>query len=322
MRQEKSVTVKYLELFLEALQAERGCTYNTLSAYQKDIQDFFQFASQSPDTITPQHIEHYLTHLAQIGRSATTQARRLSALKQYFLFLCSENLLSMNPTQHVRSAKIPRLLPKTLSYPHIEKLLHTAQQDSSPRGIRLYTLLEMMYASGMRVTELISLPLSSIPQNLDDVHFLYIIGKGQKERVVPLGDMAIAALKQYLKIRPVFLENLEKSAQKWLFPSRARQGYLTRHRLYQQLQELAPRIGVRPEDMSPHVIRHAFATHLLQRGAHLLAIQKLLGHADLGTTQIYTHVAAQQVMDLVQQHHPLAKRKICDKKNTLSSHTT
>lgn len=302
-----------IESFLEMLVAEKAGAKNTILSYQQDLNDFQQFLTtkvlrqaQKTDVMA------YLQFLAEKGLACATQARRLSTLKHFYKFLVSEALITHDPTALLDGPKAERPLPKTLTPAEVEILIQTAALSASIQGIRLYCLLEILYASGLRVSELMSLPMSVIPQDikqLSNQQMLFVKGKGGRERLVPLGSHAIEALKSYLAIRPHFLTGNQKNHQKWLFPSRSKEGYLTRHRFFQLLKELAVQSNVDPEKVSPHVVRHAFATHLLQGGADLLSIQKLLGHADISTTQIYTHVMVDHVVNLVTQHHPLAKRK-------------
>lgn len=303
-----------IELFLEMLVAEKAGAKNTIISYQQDLNDLSQFLGTiALRQATKQDINNYLQSLTQKGLSAATQARRLSALKHFYKFLLSEERILEDPTYLIDAPKSSRALPKILSVEEVDQLIYTAASSTTAQGIRLYCLLEILYASGLRVSELVSLPLSVIPKNIEQLsaqQMLFIKGKGGRERLVPLGQHAVEALKAYLQVRPSFLENKNTFNHKWLFPSRSKQGYLTRHRFFQLLKELAIAANLNPEKVSPHVLRHAFATHLLQGGADLLSIQKLLGHADISTTQIYTHVIADQVIELVSAHHPLAKRKI------------
>ena len=303
-----------IELFLEMLAAEKASAKNTLISYQQDLVDFAQFlGSKALRLVEKEDVERYLQSLAQRGLASTTQSRRLSALKHFYKFLVSEAFINHDPTHRFEGPKSPRNLPKLLTYDEVDLLIQTAATSISPQGIRLYCLLEILYASGLRVSELVSLPLAVIPQDLEQLshqQMLFVKGKGERERLVPLGGHAVEAIKTYLSIRSHFLDPHKKENHKWLFPSRSKEGYLTRHRFFQLLKELAVLANIYPEKVSPHVVRHAFATHLLQGGADLLSIQKLLGHADISTTQIYTHVMADHIVNLVTQHHPLAKRKI------------
>ncbi len=307
-------TYSDIDLFLEMLAAEKAGAKNTIISYQQDLNDFAQFLGGTAlRFVEKKDVERYLQSLAEKGLASTTQSRRLSALKHFYKFLVSEALINHDPTHRFEGAKSPRSLPKILTTEEVDLLIQTAAIATSPPGIRLYCLLEILYASGLRVSELVSLPIAVIPQDLGQLsnqQMLFVKGKGGRERLVPLGGHAVEAIKAYLSIRSHFLDASKKENHKWLFPSRSKEGYLTRHRFFQLLKELAILANIHPEKVSPHVVRHAFATHLLQGGADLLSIQKLLGHADISTTQIYTHVAADHIVDLVTQHHPLAKRKI------------
>lgn len=301
----------YLDSFLEMMAAERSVAKNTLRSYALDLNDYFQFLDQkSPLLALRADVEGYLQGLAKRAMAATTQARRLSSLRQYYQFLISEQLIAEDPTTCVEGPRLSRSLPKVLEVDEVEALLKVAQTDDSPQGLRFYALMEILYASGLRVTELVALPMALIPQNFDLLkrhQVLIVKSKGGRERLVPLGEMAITALERYLTVWPQFLANAGPQGHKWLFPSRGKLGHLTRHRFFQLIKEAALQSGLNPERVSPHVIRHAFATHLLQRGADLLTIQKLLGHADIATTQIYTHIAPEHVIRLVKEYHPLAK---------------
>lgn len=303
-----------IELFLEMLVAEKAGAKNTILSYTQDLSDFSQFlAPQALRAAEKGDVERYLQSLAEKGLAPATQARRLSTLKHFYKFLVSEGIITHDPTYLLEGPKAERGLPKTLTLAEVDSLIHAAALSKTEQGIRLYCLLEILYASGLRVSELMSLPLSVIPQDLLQLstqQMLFVKGKGGRERLVPLGDHAVEALKSYLAIRSHFLDQNKGDNHKWLFPSRSNEGYLTRHRFFQLLKELAVQANLDPGKVSPHVVRHAFATHLLQGGADLLSIQKLLGHADISTTQIYTHVVADHVVNLVTQHHPLAKRKI------------
>ena len=313
MQNRKSISSD-IDLFLEMLAAEKTGAKNTLISYQQDLTDFTQFLDLKGIRLADKDdIERYLQSLAQRGLAPTTQARRLSALKHFYKFLVSEAFVTHDPTHRLEGPKSARSLPKILTMEEVDLLIQAAATSTSPQGIRLYCLLEILYASGLRVSELVSLPFAVIPQDLGQLshqQMLFIKGKGGRERLVPLGRHAVEALKAYLSIRSYFLDPSKKENHKWLFPSRSKEGYLTRHRFFQLLKDLAVSAAIQPEKVSPHVVRHAFATHLLQGGADLLSIQKLLGHADISTTQIYTHVVVDHIVHLVAQHHPLAKRKI------------
>lgn len=300
-----------IDFFLEMLTAERGCAKNTRTAYHNDLLAFVKHVSPtSLENVTPQQITDFMHVTTTSGFTTSTQSRRLSALRQFYAFLQSENITTTNPTSLIDAPKSQRPLPKTLTKNDIEKLLTQANQLDTPNGYRMLAMLELMYASGLRVSELVSLPRTVLPLQIDVLEkrpYLMVTGKGGRERIVPLNKPALEALKKYMTVRPAFLKSAPLS-EKWLFPSRGKDGHLTRHRFFQLIKELAGAAGIDPEKVSPHIIRHAFATHLLQGGADLLAIQKLLGHVDITTTQIYTHVAKDHLVDVVTHHHPLATK--------------
>jgi integrase/recombinase XerD len=314
-----------VDAFLEMLVAERGAAQNTIEAYRQDLGTFASFIQEtiSPElslsSVTPDQLNQYMIHLSQEGRKASTLSRHLSALRQFYQFLISEGWTSTNPTGTLDAPRHERSLPKILSEEDILSLLEVARGQVDPEGCRLYAMLETLYASGLRVSELISLPFTAVHPNKS---FLLIKGKGGKERIVPLGEPAIEALKTYLTIRPAFLAKNNMNGHKWLFPSSSKEGHLTRQRFGQMLKGLALRANIDPAKISPHVIRHAFATHLLRHGADLLAIQKLLGHADLSTTQIYTHVVTDHLKDLVTEHHPLSSHTLAPSKKDDTIHET
>lgn len=299
-----------IESFLEMLAAERGASQNTLQAYRRDILDFAAFASRrrlSMGNIDSGQLRSYLKTLSDRGLAASTVARRLSALRHFFRFLCVEGIRADNPCEQVDSPKLPRPLPKVLSEGDVELLLRCVQErvrrDPAPRNIRLAALMEVVYATGLRVSELVGLPLSAV---LGDPRVLFVRGKGGRERMVPLSEPAKHALADYVKIRPHFLPEKSGPASRFLFPSRSRQGHLTRIRFVQLLGELSLEAGLDPRRISPHVLRHAFASHLLNHGADLRSVQRMLGHADISTTQIYTHVLEERLQALVRASHPLA----------------
>jgi len=298
-----------VDAFLEMLVAERGVARNTIEAYRQDLEDFNAFLKEGfpPKSalvdVTPQHVNAYFANLSRQGREEATLSRRLSALRQFYQFLVSEGWVASNPTATIDAPHHKRALPKILSEEDIIHLLEVARSQTDPEGCRLYTMLEILYASGLRVSELVSLPFIAVHLSKP---CLMVRGKGGKERLVPLSEHAINALKPYLALRSFFLKKAGFSGEKWLFPSPSKEGHLTRQRFGQLLKELAIKANLDPDKVSPHVIRHAFATHLLSHGADLLVIQKLLGHADLSTTQIYTHVVTDHLKNLVNHHHPLA----------------
>lgn len=301
-----------IEAFLEMLAAERGASDNTLDGYRRDLEDFADFAQGrgcKVDAVTSEDIERYLESLAARGYAASSQSRRLSALRQFHRFLYAEGLRGDDPTGTVDSPKKQRPLPKILSVEEVDRLIEAARFNASLSGteaerlraMRLYALLEVLYATGLRVSELVSLPASAVRR---DEPYLIIRGKGGRERVVPLGEAARRAMADYVQLRRA----LDKAAESpWLFPSFGASGHFTRQAFGRDLKGLGTALGIRAERISPHVLRHAFASHLLQNGADLRAVQQLLGHADISTTQIYTHVLEERLKRLVVDHHPLGR---------------
>ena len=290
------------------LVAERGATVNTVSAYLNDISHFKKYLIEYEidtkiESCSKDSIANYIKYLSKNGLNPRTVTRRLSSLRQFFLFLQSENHRSDNPTNNVDGPRQIKSLPKLLSEEEVEQLFEQANQMVGPEGIRLVCLLEIVYASGLRVSELISLPNTALSQ---DQNILLVRGKGGKERLVPLTISAIDSINTYREVRHVFLKSNRES--KFLFPSRSKEGFLTRRRVGQLLKDLAIASNINPQKVSPHVLRHAFATHLLDHGADLRSLQKMLGHADISTTQIYTHVLSKRLMSVVSSHHPLAKK--------------
>lgn len=288
------------------LSAERGLAQNSLLAYRNDLADFSGFltgCNETPDTVATDTLRLYMQGLSDAGMTAATAARRLSALRQFFKFLVQENIRKDDPAALLDAPKRARPLPKLLSEDEVDRLLTGARhlRDDPAESARLTALLEVLYATGLRVSELVGLRW---PPFGDDARFLVIRGKGNKERLVPLSEPARQAIEDYAGWRSDFIDG---RTSPWLFPSRGESGHLTRQRFGQLLKDLAAQAGISPSKVSPHVLRHAFASHLLARGADLRAVQKMLGHADISTTQIYTHVLEARKQALVRQHHPLAK---------------
>jgi integrase/recombinase XerD len=303
-----------IEDFLAMLQAERQASANTVTSYRRDLLDFAALLKQRRTTLenaTREDIEAYLTQLAKDGIAPSSSARKTSAIRQFYRFLVSERLREDNPAALISGAKRTRPLPHVLSHAEVDALLAAASADTSPEGLRLNAMLQVLYASGLRVSELVSLRMTQVRQTLQHAKgttsFLVVTGKGGRERVAPLHREAIEALEAYLAIREVF--TVGTRASPWLFPSSGVAGHLTRQRLGQLLKELARHTGLEEEKVHPHALRHSFASHLLEGGADLRVIQELLGHADITTTQIYTHVSKKRLKDLVKTHHPLAKMK-------------
>ena len=297
-----------IDSFLNMLVAERGATVNTVSAYLNDISHFEKYLIQNEidskiESCSKDRVANYIKYLGKNGLNPRTVTRRLSSLKQFFLFLQSENHRSDNPTNNVDGPRQIKSLPKLLSEEEVAQLFEQANQMMGPEGIRLVCLLEIVYAAGLRVSELISLPNTALSP---DQNILLVQGKGGKERLVPLTMSAIDSINAYREVRHFFLKPNRES--KFLFPSRSKEGFLTRRRVGQLLKDLAIASNINPQKVSPHVLRHAFATHLLDHGADLRSLQKMLGHADISTTQIYTHVLSKRLMSTVSNHHPLAKK--------------
>lgn len=315
----KPVLNPLVDSFLDMLTAERGAAMNTRHAYWRDLADVSLYLREQRkadvDTASADDIKAYLRDLAQKTHvkgarkakiAVRTVARRLSALRQFYRYLVSENRRKDDPTSTIESPKQGRTLPKILTESEVSALIKAAASSGGPESVRLVCLLEMLYATGLRVSELVGLPLSAIGE---DSQFLLIGGKGGRERMVPLTESAQKAIRDYLAIRPQFLSGEDKSRQdQWLFPSRTSDsGHLTRQRFAQLLKDLARAAQLDPDKVSPHILRHAFATHLLSHGADLRAVQKMLGHADIATTQIYTHIVGEKLRKTVQENHPLAK---------------
>jgi len=280
-----------VESFLEMMSAERGAAVNTLQSYERDLEDARSFLNERGVRLaeaTPDDLRAYLGHLARQGFAASSQARRLSALRQFFKFLYGEGLRGDDPTGILDAPKKGRTLPK--SNPLLKR--------------RMHLLVELLYATGMRVSELVSLPASVLAQT---GRFLVVRGKGNKERMVPLSRAAVSALEAYGEMLAAEIGD-DPAAGAFLFPAQSKEGHLPRQVFARDLKALAGRAGIRASSLSPHVLRHAFASHLLQNGADLRAVQELLGHSDISTTQIYTHVLEERLHQLVQTHHPLAKQ--------------
>src|SRR5512147_814416 len=301
---------RHLEAFLEMLAAERGVSRNTLDAYRGDLCSFLGHAGAlGGDAVTADGdmLRSFMRAQARAGMSARTAARRLSALRQFFQFLFAEGVRPDNPSLAIDRPKQRRPLPKYLSEEEVDRLLAAAAARPGHDGRRMTALLEILYATGLRVSELVGLPLSALGR---EGRTLIVRGKGGKERMVPLTEPATDALAAYLLVRTTFTSAAaRRTAQTpWLFPSRSRTGHLTRVRFGQVLKEVAAAAGVDPGRVSPHVLRHSFASHMLAHGADLRSVQQLLGDADIGTTQIYTHVQEARLKMLVQEAHPLARR--------------
>ena len=300
-----------VESFLEMMSAERGAAANTLDSYRRDLEAYAAHCVASGIAFTKvetAHIRLHLEALATMGMAASTQARHLSAIRQFHRFLFSEGLRSDDPTARLSSPKTVRALPKVMSIAQVDALITRAEDECNAAGStreaalasRTLALLEMLYATGLRVSELVSLPLTAA---LRDQRFLTVRGKGNKERIVPLSARARQAAGRWLEHRKKMLGERESP---FLFPANTEEGFLARQVFARDLKALAARAGIASALVSPHVLRHAFASHLLQNGADLRIVQQLLGHADISTTQIYTHVLDERLRELVEEKHPLA----------------
>jgi integrase/recombinase XerD len=297
----------WAEAFLEMMAVERAAAKNTLTAYARDLADAQGFlAARARDLAdaSAEDVEAYFAALGARGLSPATAARRRAAVRQFYRFVLGEGWRADDPSRRVEAPKKGRPLPKVLSREEMDRLIAAAAARDGAQGLRLGCMVELAYASGLRISELTGLTLAALAR---DPAYLIVRGKGGKERLAPLNETARAAVKAYLEVRPQFLPRGDKG-NPWLFPSRGKGGRLTPRRFAQLLDEAAADAGIDPARVSPHVLRHAFATHLLEGGADLRVVQTLLGHADIATTQIYTHVAGDRLAQVVASKHPLAKK--------------
>ncbi len=307
------ISARWISAFLEAQAAEAGAARNTLLSYGRDLQDFAGFVAHkglSLAHLTRADIETYLIRAEADGLSPATRARRLSAIRQLYRFAYEEGWVSENPAIRISGPSKVKSLPKTLSKPEVEALIAAAYETGAREDLRLRNgcLLELLYATGMRVSELVTLPVGALR---GDPETILIRGKGSKDRMVPLSAPARRACALWLKARDRAEEEARLTSRtppsRYLFPAKGAEGHLSRVVFHTLLKDIAARAGLSPARVTPHVLRHAFATHLLQGGADLRAIQTFLGHADLSTTEIYTHVLDETLKELVLTHHPLAK---------------
>ena len=291
--------------FLEMMSAERGAAANTIAAYRRDLTSYAGFVAGKKQTLLDcprETVNAYLDGLKADGLSASSSARHLSAIRQFHKFLCADGMRGDDPSRIVASPKTRRPLPKVLSVAEVDKLLKLAEEEANVEATpakqeaarRLYCLLEMLYATGLRVSELVALKRAAV---MREANFITVVGKGSKERVVPMNDRARDAVRAWIKTLP---------PGPWLFPANGESGYLARQVFARDLKTLAGRAGISSARVAPHVLRHAFASHLLAGGADLRVVQMLLGHSDISTTQIYTHVLDEKLRNLVETHHPLA----------------
>jgi integrase/recombinase XerD len=309
---------KLINLFLDMLAAEQGAGDNTLDAYRRDLTDFSEFLGRKGQNFAgagTDVLRDYLADLDTRGFKSSSVARRLSAMRHLFRFLLNERIRSDDPAAILSGPKRGRGLPKVLSISDVDRMLTRAKEltgaeNASPqqrlRAMRLYCLLEVLYATGLRVSELVALPLSASRR---DISMIVVRGKGNKERLVPLNEASRQAMADYLAAMEALKpEKKNTASSKWLFPSFGESGHLTRQHFARDLKELAAASGLAPRLVSPHVLRHAFASHLLHNGADLRIVQTLLGHTDISTTQIYTHVVEERLKSLVRDLHPLAEK--------------
>jgi integrase/recombinase XerD len=297
----------WTDAFLEMLSVERAAAHNTLTAYGKDLADaqgFLATRGRGLSDASAEDVEAYFAHLGAAGLSPATAARRRAALRGFYRFVLGEGWRADDPSRRVDAPKKGRPLPKVLDQGDIDRLIAAASDRDGASGLRLGCMVELLYASGLRISELCALTLAALAR---DPAYLIVKGKGGKERLAPLNAPARTAVKAYLAVRPSFLPAGDK-ANPWLFPSRGKSGALTPRRFAQLLDEAALAAGIDPAKVSPHGLRHAFATHLLEGGADLRVVQKLLGHADIATTQIYTHVTGDRLRTVVEAAHPLGRK--------------
>jgi len=299
-----------IELFLDMIVTERGASYNTLEAYRRDLNDYAEFLTAKKSNVahaTTDHVRAYLAALSKRGMATSSAARRLSAIRQLHRFLYAEGKCQEDPAAVLEGPRRARPIPKILTVEEVTRLFDAAHAAVKTEGLkagerlrraRLLCLIEVLYATGLRVSELITLPVSAARP---DGETITVRGKGNKERLVPLGSAARAAMRGYLKL----LADAKAAETRWLFPSFGASGHLTRQHVARELKALALLVGIDRHKMSPHVLRHAFASHLLANGADLRVVQALLGHADVSTTQIYTHVLDQRLKNMVRDLHPL-----------------
>ena len=295
-----------VENFLEVLASEKGLSKNTLYSYKIDLDQFINFIKKKnikTREFKDKDIKEFISTFKNKGYEKSTVSRKISSLTHFFNFLLDEKEIEINPLSNFEIPKQTKKLPIILSNKHIDKILEFTKQDQSATGIRLYTMIEILYATGIRISELVEMKLSSI---YEDKNFLLVLGKGNKERLVPISKNTRETLDKYLTIRSHFIS--EKITSIWLFPSKQSSvGHITRQRFNQLLNELNLRADLGIKNISPHKLRHAFATHLLENGMDLRSLQQILGHADISTTQIYTHVLKERLKEIIKDNHPLSK---------------
>lgn len=294
-----------IDSFLEMMAAEKGAAQNTIAAYRRDLNQFFEFVSvRSVKDITKNDVTAFMQDLGKQKRSPKTMARKLSALKEYFKFLYSEKKVRDNPSANILTPKQEKPLPKFLTEEEVKALIKAAGDSQDIHHKRMAVMLELMYACGLRVSELVSLPENCINY---DKRQIFVRGKGSKERIVPVAPSALNSVSEYMEYRECFLKAGRRSI--WLFPSKSSaSGHVTRDAFFKNIKEAAVLAGIMPSKVSPHVLRHSFATHLLNHNADLRSLQKMLGHEDISTTEIYTHIITDKLIETVKAKHPLAKK--------------
>lgn len=305
--------MEYIEQFLEMLVAQRGVAINSIVSYKRDLYDFKLFLSKnnfSEFNIRSENIEKYILCLSNKKISARSINRKISTLKNYYNFLISESYMDQNPIFTIDLPKYSNKLPDILSIEDIKLLLQFLEKSTSPEMLRLYSMVHLIYATGLRVTELVTLKLVDITsgynQKLSIRQNFMIKGKGGKERMLLINNRCKAALESYLEIRDFFCKNKSSTAKSYFFVSCSKEGHITRQNFAKQLKKAAIKSSLNPDKISPHILRHSFATHLLENGADLRIIQSLLGHSDISTTQIYTHVQTKKLQKTLNNHHPLS----------------
>lgn len=295
-----------IDRFIEMMLAERGISKNSATSYRRDLIDFADFLKGADlKDISPDEVREFVYHLSSKDLNPRSISRKISAIRSFYHFLISEGERKENPAMHIDLPKFKAPLPSVLSVEEI-RLLLSACNDNSPESIRLKSMMSLLYASGVRVSELVSLKVTDIVMDISSgkIHnYLTILGKGNKERIVIINENAIKALEEYLPIREIYITGTGENL--YLFPSKSKAGHMTRQNFALLLKNAAIKCGLDPEKVSPHKLRHSFASHLLEGGADLRVIQELLGHADISTTQIYTHVRPEQLKDVVKKYHPL-----------------
>lgn len=289
--------------FCESLSVERGASASTLENYRRILTGLSNYSKKPLESLETEDIRKFLAARAGAGISPRTLALIQSALRQYYGYLLEEGAITHNPMGGIEAPRLGRRLPKILTLEDVEALFAAIDTYPPPQGQRLRALMEILYAAGLRVSELVGLPLGALSRHQP---LLRVIGKGNKERIVPMTPAAVAAIQDYMDVREAFLPKGHLAAQKFMFPGTGKSGHLTRQMFHLMLKDLGGVAGIPAARLSPHVIRHAFATHLLNNGADLRSVQKMLGHSDISTTEIYTHVMEDRLRSLVNDHHPLA----------------